>query len=575
MASLFPNLGEPELLALEHEGRRGEAQVYRACRDQLDDTWIVRYSLCIVTNERPPRDVEADFVLFHKDLGILVIEVKGGHHIAYNAGTDRWTSTDVRGDVHDIDPFRQAVTAKHCLLRELQESPRWRSLRIRVPAAHAVLFPEIDLLDGLLGPESKRSILGGRSELTWFAAWVRSIMEGARGDREQSPGEAGIAAIRERFCRSRDGRALLSSTLASEEAQRIKLTEQQASIFEILTYRPRAVITGGAGTGKTLLAMMRAQELARNGNQTLLLCFNAALGDHLKVIVQREGLQEKLHAMTFHDLCRWVVTKTQKQKGTDFLAQARAICPAASSEPDVLLPYALGRSVLVSDLRYDAILVDEAQDFRKEFWLPISLLLAKKEESLFYLFFDANQALYTKPSIGIIQDDPYPLRRNCRNTSFIHEAAYRFYQGLSIEPPPIKGSQIAHIIASTAARQAALLHQHVSEILDREKVRPEDIVVLIAPSLRKRVYYDLLRPLLLPQRVEWSFEAHRKPKTVLVDTVSRFKGLEAAVVLLWGLDDVEPNEQRELLYVALSRAKSRLYLVGTETAVLRVVQTKV
>lgn len=54
------------------------------------------------------------------------------------------------------------------------------------------------------------------------------------------------------------------------------------------------------------------------------------------------------------------------------------------------------------------------------------------------------------------------------------------------------------------------------------------------------------------------------PDSVLVDTVSRFKGLEAAIVFLWGLQEVHPRIDRESLYVGFSRAKSRLYLVGAE-----------
>ena len=53
-------------------------------------------------------------------------------------------------------------------------------------------------------------------------------------------------------------------------------------------------------------------------------------------------------------------------------------------------------------------------------------------------------------------------------------------------------------------------------------------------------------------------------ESVLVDTVSRFKGLESAIVFLWGLQQLHPDIDRESLYVGFSRAKSRLYLVGTE-----------
>jgi superfamily I DNA and RNA helicase len=51
-----------------------------------------------------------------------------------------------------------------------------------------------------------------------------------------------------------------------------------------------------------------------------------------------------------------------------------------------------------------------------------------------------------------------------------------------------------------------------------------------------------------------------------MDTVHRYKGLEAAVLFLWGLDELDPRNDREIIYVAFSRAKSRLYLVGREVS---------
>jgi hypothetical protein len=53
--------------------------------------------------------------------------------------------------------------------------------------------------------------------------------------------------------------------------------------------------------------------------------------------------------------------------------------------------------------------------------------------------------------------------------------------------------------------------------------------------------------------------------------VARFKGLERAVLFLWGLDEIDPYRDRELLYVGMSRAKGRLTLVGAESACLGLV----
>jgi superfamily I DNA/RNA helicase len=115
------------------------------------------------------------------------------------------------------------------------------------------------------------------------------------------------------------------------------------------------------------------------------------------------------------------------------------------------------------------------------------------------------------------------------------------------------------------------LHAQITHLIVKEQVSPSDIVVLIA-SAGKATYYAEIKEKPLPHAARWSFEAHRVPDAVLVDTVARFKGLESAIVFIWGLQDLSPDTNREILYVGLSRAKSRLYVVGTEDVCARFLQ---
>jgi hypothetical protein len=58
-------------------------------------------------------------------------------------------------------------------------------------------------------------------------------------------------------------------------------------------------------------------------------------------------------------------------------------------------------------------------------------------------------------------------------------------------------------------------------------------------------------------------EVHGRGRHVLVDTVARFKGLEAQAVVLWIGDEVVSDEQWETVYVGTTRAKSLLTIVGS------------
>ena len=71
-----------------------------------------------------------------------------------------------------------------------------------------------------------------------------------------------------------------------------------------------------------------------------------------------------------------------------------------------------------------------------------------------------------------------------------------------------------------------------------------------------------------------SVEEHFPPTASVCDTVARYKGLESLVVILWLNGQVDPQEARELLYVALSRARSLIVVVGTEADCARVLVDK-
>ena len=87
-------------------------------------------------------------------------------------------------------------------------------------------------------------------------------------------------------------------------------------------------------------------------------------------------------------------------------------------------------------------------------------------------------------------------------------------------------------------------------------------IVVLVPSVGHADYYQAIKHHPLPTGIAWAIEEYCVEGGIRVETVHRFKGLEAAVVYLWGADTLSPQTDVETLYVTLSRAKSRLVLVG-------------
>jgi hypothetical protein len=559
---MIPELSVEELSQLRSQAER---KVYEACRDQLDNQWTVVHSVAILKLQvgRPPQDGEADFVLFNPTVGIGVVEAKGGA-IEFDSFARKWYSTSATGIKYPIkDPYLQALGQKKEIAREFVSHPTWKA-RVglqQLATAHGVFFPDCTTGPHWNLPHVVPQITGWQNDLPRFSDWISELFDFWKGQISSYavPGTIGTQIFEDIYCRSLSAKPLLAAQLEAEESVRLSLTQQQARLLRAIKMKKQALVCGGAGTGKTLLAMERSRELASTGLNTLLVCYNRPLADHLARVA--EGTPN-LQVMTYHALCLARAETIQSSMRRNLIAEAEALYPTKGYF-ECHLPYALAASVELSDWRLDAIVVDEAQDFKEDFWFGLMWLLKDPKESTFYVFYDHNQSLYASPQKLPIAEEPFLLTRNCRNTKVIHDLAYHFYTGEPTDGPEIVGQSIQEICATGFRAQATKIHAEILRLVQQERVPPEQIAVLVATS-SKEAYYRELTAHPLPRWTGWAIESNAQPNSVLVETAPRFKGLESAIVFLWGIDQVDLIRDCELLYVGLSRAKSALYLVSTQ-----------
>jgi superfamily I DNA/RNA helicase len=135
-------------------------------------------------------------------------------------------------------------------------------------------------------------------------------------------------------------------------------------------------------------------------------------------------------------------------------------------------PIALALAIDLFGPQYDAIVVDEAQNFGNEFWLPIELLLSDTNQAQLYIFLDENQDIYRRSAAIPIPGEPMVLDRNCRNTSQIHTGAYRYYKGGAVEHSAIAGVDVELMTAKDTASQARAIGRLVTRLIVEEKVKP-------------------------------------------------------------------------------------------------------
>jgi hypothetical protein len=192
-----------------------------------------------------------------------------------------------------------------------------------------------------------------------------------------------------------------------------KLTTEQFALIQTLKGEKRVLVSGCAGSGKTLIAAEKCIRLDRAGLKTLLLCHNPLLADYIRRLVKGTGV-------LVYDFYEWL----------DSYTTAGIIrCDAWShhEEPTEQELVKAFEVITNSADKYDAIVVDEGQDFRDTWWLLVEAALENTSASTLYIFCDDNQALLPHRSNYPIKKSPHIFSRNCRNAGVILDKVRRLY----------------------------------------------------------------------------------------------------------------------------------------------------
>lgn len=367
-----------------------------------------------------------------------------------------------------------------------------------------------------------------------------------------------MSALLRMYGTSMSYRIPLSDMLAEDEKRIIELTEQQFRLLDLLDRQRRVAIAGCAGSGKTLLAFEKARRLAESGRRVLLTCFNAGLAGRLRETLD---VPRRLEIRHFHGLC------------ADLVAECGIAVPGGRREGSAYLewlPDGLFDALAQSERRFDAVVIDEGQDFQAGWFDVLESALEDSQRGHFYAFFDDNQRLYSADSIPDWLGAPYQLTVDCRNTDQIGHLVRALYEGPEMQLSGVDGRPVVYFGYPDGA-SAAQVAGRVSEALGQLRnagARPEEVVVLSpirnGGVFRRRDYG------------EWRLYSAESPDgNVFHDTIHAFKGQESRVVVLVELELAGAARAgldralAELLYVGCSRATTQLAIVAAQSIVER------
>jgi hypothetical protein len=541
MAHMYPKHISPDTQS------EAERRLYQAFAEALPADYTVFHSARWLVRDvrRGAHDGEADFVVAHPQHGILVVEAKGGL-IRYDGAHGQWYSN--KNEIND--PFIQAERNKYSLLEMIKASP---GLRDRwIPVGHAVAFPDC-VVDRHLRLDAPREIILDATDLPRIREWVEQTYAfyAPHGRPAGSLGLEGVRTLIDILSPSIELKKPLGAAIARESQAIIRLTEEQFHLLTLLRHQRRAAISGCAGSGKTMLALEQARRLSEQGFRVLLTCFNAPLAESLLSQRHAGATYDVVH---FHGLCR-------DMAGRAGLAIRQPRVPNDTLYYDELLPEALLDAAGKLGPQYDAVIVDEGQDFQSHWWIALQALLHDRERGVFYVFYDDNQNLYQTERSLPADLMRYALHRNCRNTQEIHRTFLPFYRSETVpEAMGPQGRRPQVIFYRTDLRLKQLLGKVVQQLVGKERVPATDIIILTPRSAERS------------QLARWetignwrlTTQAPPPPGHLRYESIYRFKGLESPVVILAEFRPAQMQDADTLLYVGCSRARNHLVILAHE-----------
>ena len=436
-----------------------ERKVWEALREQLGDDDVLVSGLRISDRGK---DHEIDIAVVFANGGVVVAEVKGSKVWCDEQG---WL-IERHGRATRIDPVGQARGSLYALRAWVDQDKRWGS-RTSIRWGHAVVLPYTRVDDAFALTDAQRWQVAGSNDMHRLADLLRGIVIGQQNAKRLLDLDDVYALVE-----VLGGRGLPQRDLIGQAAERDdeveRLSAEQAVILDAARLLNRVEVRGGAGSGKTWLAVEQARRLSKDGKRVALTCYSRGLAAWLERRVATFPRKERpAYVGTFHNL------------GVEWGA------PTGSDDDsrfwEVELPelmVELGENQAPGKL-FDAVVVDEAQDFADLWWPAVLAALRDEDGGGLYVFSDEGQRVFSRfggAPAGLV---PLVLDQNLRNTrqiasSFSTLAPIRMRLG-DVDGPEVR---FVECLPGDALEQA---DDAVDKLLD-DGWRPQDVALLTTGS---------------------------------------------------------------------------------------------
>jgi len=565
MARMIPSVISPEVKSV------AERRTFEWFRDDpRTDGWIVLHSLGI-SNHNKVIYGETDFFVLAPQLGLFAIEVKGGR-VKRECGIWYFTDKHGKSGQKERGPFDQARDGVFSIVQALKTRLDNNHKHLeKVFFGIGVMFPDIEYTAVGIDEEQWQVFDSNNGKevgafIQHIAACTCEKWESLYGvlSEEKLPTSEDIEYLVSILRGDFDKVVSISAQIRFAEESLVELTKEQYRCLDQLDDNPRCLIQGAAGTGKTLLAVEETKKAVAKGEKVALFCFNANLGEWMRnYFYNLPSDLQPAYVGTFHKYMVNIV----KSKGVYLRFPHNEDQFTEFYNEDV--PEAARIAMRDRTNMFDKIIIDEAQDLIQPQYLDIMDLCLKKGfgRGRWTMFGDFTmQAIYSGGKTGenlkeMIEDRTafihFKLTVNCRNTKPICEeiqtvTGFRAPNELwtKVEGPPVN-----YITYSTKDEQREHLERLLTSLLENHI--SEKKITILSPLKRENSIVSTIDKYDIRD-----FRASGSNKITFC-TIQGYKGLENTIVILTDIETFQPDK---LMYVALSRARSGLYILESDSA---------
>ncbi|MFB3167440.1 3'-5' exonuclease [Neobacillus sp. 179-C4.2 HS] len=590
----------------------GERLFFRTLKTFLPDDYIVYFEPDI-QGRRP------DFVIIGPDLGIVVLEVKDyTKNTLFQINHDEWHIVTTSGDQAVIkSPMKQARDNMFHVVDTLKKDKSLIQLdgkykfQLKFPYGHGVVFTRLyskDFVQEGLYSVIEPNLCFTRDEIDpdkeGFSEEV--LMEKILNmfivpfRLKESLSIEDINAIRYHLFPEVRISAEYKPPVPYQDQLLLSLHDiktmdlHQENLAKQIGDKNR-LIRGVAGSGKTIILASRAKMLSKQNPdwKILILCYNISLSNAIQQMIHHM-LNEPEDLFDFDPTAMSV--KNENIIVRNFHSWLKNDLRIREQQlPDIIEKLERNEAILPT---YDAVLIDEGQDFEADWLRLVSLLINADTQSLL-LVEDRAQTIYQRKR-SYLEDTGLSFRGrskvlsiNYRNTQQIVKFAWEFYrkhsvfknkvvnrdlEGEIIAPQSTKrrGPEPGIVKAANFFEEMRIVARSINKLNMEKKVPLEDVLILYrVKRTHKFPIIDIIKRSLKDEGLPyyWITENDVSKRSyakddgkVKISTIDSSKGLDFRAVFIVNVDSMpfplEENKEREvsLLYIGMTRAKEYLCL---------------